>query len=78
MGVRVIRDSDQDMSALHCSTSGFAFGEVFYGTDKAGEFLHWFVEQYPSSDPRDLGDQALADRVAYWRRTLDAKERASV
>lgn len=49
MGVRIISNSADDLAALYCSTSDFAFGPVFYADDdataseRAEDFCDWFM-----------------------------------
>lgn len=45
MAVQVIYDIENDVAALFCTTSGWAFGPVFEGDEpdqRAQEFLDWF------------------------------------
>lgn len=51
MGVRILEDRESGESALYCSTSGVAFGNIFPSREAAEKFL----EVYPD-DPRLLSD----------------------
>jgi hypothetical protein len=65
MGVRILRDKDGD-SCLYCSTTGNAFGPIFYDGEEPEEFLEWL-----KIDPRKLTNKELEDKVYEWRKQND-------
>jgi hypothetical protein len=65
MGVRILQDKDSDKCCLYCSTSGWAFGPIFYSGDEAVKFLDWFP-----GDPRSLSDQELINKVSEFKSQL--------
>jgi len=60
MGCRILEEKDGRQAVLYCSTSGWAFGPVFYQTDEmdAGEvaeaFLKW-LRKTPNEEKTILG-----------------------
>lgn len=64
MGVRTIFDRSEELAALYCSTSGWAFGPIFHGPaadEQAQSFLDWL-----NCDPRHLPDLLLRDAKSEW------------
>lgn len=68
MGVRILYDPEAEMAALYCSTTGIAFGQVFYETgdphyisarDMADQFIQWLPQ-----DARRYSDTQLAEKHA--------------
>ncbi len=66
MSVCVLRG--EDVAALYCNTSDWAFGPVFSGPDAADdaeEFLRWHERHY--GDPRTEADSDLERHYGQWR-----------
>ena len=69
MGVRVITDATESMSALYDSVTDTAFGPIFHEPETADDFLAWYGPLY-TADPRVLPPQTLLTRVAEWRKSV--------
>ena len=73
MGVRVIHDTEDDYTALYCSTTMVAFGPVFGNDEKHGKnsqecalaFLHW-LRVNGHRDARSYTDSELEDLMLAW------------
>jgi len=66
MGVRIL--AGDDMAAIYCSTSDFAFGPVFHGDearDKAHSYLI-FIAETDGRDPRTIPDGDLERMLGEW------------
>ncbi len=70
MGVHILTDNEEGVSCLYCSTSGWAFGPVFYSDEDPQEFLDWLGDE----DPRRFKDQELENKVYEWRKSLEINE----
>jgi len=71
MGVRVINDSTEDLAALYCSTSMWAFGPVFHpdGHTDAGAAALCFLDWWDGEgfmDPRTVEDIDVEKRQLLW------------
>lgn len=74
MGVRILHDEEENMAAIYCSTTDFAFGPIFYDGDShedlpddwqvkdASEIALAFLQWYDSSDVRTLSDKDIGER----------------
>ena len=69
MGVKILTDKDEGISCLYCSTSGWAFGPIFYEDEDPQDFLDWLKE-----DPRHFTDKVLENKVYEWRKTKEVKD----
>lgn len=63
MSVRIT--SAEDVVALFCSTTGFAFGPTFDDEDAAQEFLDWY-DKHEDRDPRLLSDGEMEALHTQW------------
>jgi hypothetical protein len=63
MGTRIT--TDEGMSALFDSVSGFAFGPTFETAEQAADFLE-FIEKTGRPDPRTLNDEELKEVYVRW------------
>jgi hypothetical protein len=67
MSIQILHDAEDGLAILYCSNTDWAFGPVFYGTDKlsasecASEFLRWLVK-----NPQDLATIVLAKKYQQW------------
>jgi hypothetical protein len=67
VAVRILFDDDDNLAALYCSTSDWAFGPVFQGDREtnaqvcAVQFLDWLA-----IDPRTLDDSKLEAKYSEW------------
>jgi hypothetical protein len=71
MGLRFT--SDENVTALFDSVSGWAFGPTFDSSEDAEEFLRWCETQgIPGGDVRSVSLQRLAElETAYCEREAD-------
>jgi len=70
MSVQVL--GNHEMACMYCTTTDWAFGPVFCGTDaddRARWFLHWYQEAY--GDPRRVEDSELESRYGEWLSKMD-------
>lgn len=63
MGLRIIKDAENNYSVMYCSTSMECFGPVFYEDEDIQDFLDW----YGKEDPRSLTQSELTNKVNEWR-----------
>jgi hypothetical protein len=81
MGVRILHNRDSDIATLYCSTTDWAFGPVFWGSEaldadqRAQKFLDWFetadLSRYErlhllGRDVRSLTDRGLERAYGDW------------
>lgn len=71
MGVRIIRDEEQNYGVLYCSVAMIPFGGIFYlDTEDPEEFLTWLDETY-HEDARIYSEKELQNKIYEWRKHLE-------
>ena len=87
MGVRILTDPDQRLAALYCSTSDWAFGPVFYGSDdkepdeRAEAFLRWIgtdLRRMDSAQIESAYTTWMAQESAQYQREYDSERLAAL
>jgi len=71
MGVRVLRDSKENMSVIYDSVSDTPFGRVFYDANDAEEFLN-FLDDEDGRDARIIPEEELKKLI---NKFMDKKEK---
>ena len=68
MGVRIL--SQGDKACMYCSTTQWAFGPVFSGTedDDAMERVSRFLKFLGNVDPRSLSDVGIQAQYNIWQK----------
>jgi len=74
MSVRILHDSEEHMSCLYCSTTGWAFGKIFNENEDPNEFLIW-LENNCGIDPRRFTDKEFERKFYEWEWEIDEEFR---